>query len=101
MNYIGIWRFHSVGVINESGNLTYLNADEYLNSPMPYIDETDEEAIMSEMRERLYWLERRYEEIVNGVYGALNLDEIPEEVLEELSEISSEIYEIYDKHDIY
>ena len=48
MNYIGIWRFHSVGVINESGNLTYLNADEYLNSPMPYIDETDEEAIFDE-----------------------------------------------------
>ena len=56
---------------------------------------------MSEMRERLYWLERRYEEIISGVYSALNLDEIPEEILEELSEISSEIYEIYDKHDIY
>lgn len=55
----------------------------------------------NEMRDRLYWLERRYEEIVSGVYGALNLDEIPEEILEELSEISSEIYEIYDKHDIY
>ena len=50
---------------------------------------------MSEMCERLYWLERRYEEIINGVYSALNLDEIPEEILEELSEISSEIYEIY------
>lgn len=55
----------------------------------------------SEIRDRLYWLERRYEEIISGVYGALNLDEIPEEILEELSEISSEIYEIYDKHDIY
>ena len=55
----------------------------------------------NEMRDRLYWLERRYEEIVSEVYSALNLDEIPEEILEELSEISSEIYEIYDKHDIY
>ena len=52
MNYIGKWRFHSIGVINESGELIYLSAEEYLNSPMPYIDETDEEAITSEMRER-------------------------------------------------
>lgn len=39
MNYIGKWRFHSIGVINESGELIYLSAEEYLNSPMPYIDE--------------------------------------------------------------
>ncbi len=55
----------------------------------------------NEIRERLYWLERRYEEIISGVYGEMMLDEIPEEILEELSKISSEIYEIYDKHDIY
>ena len=41
MIYIGKWRFHSIGVINEAGNLTYMNAEEYINSPMPYIDETD------------------------------------------------------------
>ena len=29
MNYIGKWRFHSIGVINEAGNLTYMNAEEY------------------------------------------------------------------------
>ena len=34
MNYIGKWRFHSIGVINESGELIYLSAEEYLNSPM-------------------------------------------------------------------
>ena len=39
MNYIGKWRFHSIGVINEAGNLTYMNAEEYINSPMHYIDE--------------------------------------------------------------
>ena len=52
MNYIGKWRFHSIGVINESGELIYLSAEEYLNSPMPYIDETDEDAVADEMRER-------------------------------------------------
>ena len=49
MNYIGKWRFHSIGVINESGELIYLSAEEYLNSPMPYIDETDEEAVADEL----------------------------------------------------
>ena len=52
MNYIGKWRLHSIGVINESGELIYLSAEEYLNSPMPYIDETDEDAVADEMRER-------------------------------------------------
>lgn len=52
MNYIGKWRFHSIGVTNESGNLTYMNAEEYINSPMPYIDETDEDAIEDEIKER-------------------------------------------------
>ena len=28
MNYIGKWLFHSIGVINESGNLTYMSAEE-------------------------------------------------------------------------
>ena len=52
MNYIGKWRFHSIGIINESGNLTYMSAEEYLNSPMPYIDETDEDAAKDEIKER-------------------------------------------------
>lgn len=52
MNYIGKWRFHSVGVINESGNLTYMNTEEYINSPMQYIDENDKDAVSEELRER-------------------------------------------------
>ena len=51
-NYIGKWIFHSVGVMDEEGKFSYLNAEEYLNSPMPYIDENDEEAKASELRER-------------------------------------------------
>ena len=52
MNYVGKWRFHSIGVINESDSLTYISAEEYLKSPMPYIDETDEDAVNDEIRER-------------------------------------------------
>lgn len=29
MSYIGKWGFHSIGVINEADNLTYMNAEEY------------------------------------------------------------------------
>ena len=36
MSYIGKWRFHSIGVINEAGNLTYMNAEEYI--PFSYFD---------------------------------------------------------------
>ncbi len=52
MSYIGIWKFHSIGVINDGDELAYLNAEEYINSPMLYIDETDEEAVEDEIKER-------------------------------------------------
>lgn len=52
MNHIGIWKFHSIGVVNDENKLVYLNAEEYINSPMPYIDESDEEAVADEMKER-------------------------------------------------
>lgn len=52
MNYVGKWAFHSIGMINDNDEWIYLNAEEYLNSPMPYIDETDEEAVADEMKER-------------------------------------------------
>ena len=52
MNYVGRWKFHSMGVINDDNEWVYLNAEEYLNSPMPYVDETDEEAVADEMKER-------------------------------------------------
>ena len=52
MNHIGIWKFHSIGVVNDENKLVYLNAEEYINSPMPYIDESDENAVADEMKER-------------------------------------------------
>lgn len=52
MNYIGKWTFHSIGNMDENDKLVYLSAEEYLKSPMPYIDETDEEAVADEMKER-------------------------------------------------
>lgn len=51
MSYIGKWVFHSVGEFGEEG-IVYLNADEYLASPMPYVDENDEDAVADEMKER-------------------------------------------------
>lgn len=52
MNYIGRWKLNSVFTIGEDGEPLYLSTEEYLNSPMPYIDETDEEAVADEMKER-------------------------------------------------
>ncbi len=52
MSYVGKWTFHSIGVRDENDELVYLGAKEYLESPMPYIDETDPEAVGDEMRER-------------------------------------------------
>ena len=52
MKYTGKWIFHSVGVMGENGELTYMSVDEYINSPMMYIDETDEEAVADEIKER-------------------------------------------------
>ena len=53
MEYAGKWRFHSVGQIDDNGALVYMNAEEHLASPMPYIDETDEEAVADEIRRSL------------------------------------------------
>ncbi|MBE6613271.1 MAG: hypothetical protein E7632_12355 [Ruminococcaceae bacterium] len=52
MRYVGKWVFHSVGMMNDSDELVYLNAEEYLAAPMPYVDESDEEAVADEMKER-------------------------------------------------
>ncbi|MBQ9848240.1 MAG: hypothetical protein IJO64_04180 [Clostridia bacterium] len=51
MSFIGDWKFHSMGTLGENG-LEYMNAEEYLNSPMQYIDETDAEAVAQELLER-------------------------------------------------
>ena len=52
MNYIGRWVFHSIGTINENDEWIFMNGEEYLKSPMVYIDETDEEAVADEIKER-------------------------------------------------
>jgi len=52
MKYIGKWKFHSIAAWDDDGNKIYLNAQEYLNSPMPYVDESDEEAVADEINER-------------------------------------------------
>ena len=53
MSYLGKWKFHSIGTVDdETCERIWLNAEEYINSPMPYIDETDEEAVADEIKER-------------------------------------------------
>lgn len=53
MSYVGKWKFHSIGTVDDETNeRVWLNGEEYINSPMPYIDETDEEAVADEIKER-------------------------------------------------
>ena len=52
MKYVGTWAFHSIGVMNDKDEMEYLGAEEYIKSPMPYVDESDEEAVGDEIRER-------------------------------------------------
>ncbi len=52
MSYVGKWVFHSIGVVNENDEMVYLSAEDYLSSPMLYIDESDEESVAAELKER-------------------------------------------------
>ena len=52
MSYVGKWVFHSIGMVNDSDEVEFLSAEEYLKAPMPYIDESDEEAVADELKER-------------------------------------------------
>ena len=53
MSYVGKWQFHSIGTVDdETCERVWLNAEEYIKAPMPYVDETDEEAVADEMKER-------------------------------------------------
>lgn len=53
MSYVGKWKFHSIGTVDdETDERVWLNGEEYMNSPMPYVDETDEEAVADEIKER-------------------------------------------------
>ena len=43
MTYVGKWQFHSIGTVDdETCERVWMNAEEYMNSPMLYIDETDD-----------------------------------------------------------
>lgn len=52
MSYVGKWVFHSIGMVNDSDEVVFLGAEEYLKAPMPYVDESDEEAVADELKER-------------------------------------------------
>jgi len=52
MSYVGKWIFHSIGMVNDSDEMEFLSAEEYMKAPMPYIDESDEEAVADELKER-------------------------------------------------
>ena len=52
MSYVGKWVFHSIGMVNDSDEVVFLSAEEYLKAPMLYIDESDEEAVADELKER-------------------------------------------------
>ena len=52
MSYVGKWVFHSIGTVNDSDEMEFLSAEEYMKAPMPYVDESDEEAVADELKER-------------------------------------------------
>ncbi len=52
MTYTGKWKLHSVMTFDDDDMPVYLTPEEYLDSPMPYVDESDEEEVAHEMKER-------------------------------------------------
>lgn len=52
MNFAGKWVFHSIGTVNEKDEVVFMTADEYISSPMPYVDESDSDAVAEEINER-------------------------------------------------
>ena len=52
MSYVGKWVFHSIGMVNDSDEMVFLSAEEYLKAPMPDVDESDEEEVADELKER-------------------------------------------------
>lgn len=76
MNFTGRWIFHSIGAMNENDEIVYMNAEEYINSPMPYVDETDPEAVEDEIRERKQLTSTQLEVCADGkLYMLLPLPE--------------------------
>ena len=52
MSFTGIYKFKSIASFNENGELITYSPEEYLSSPMPYIDENDAEEVAHERKER-------------------------------------------------
>ena len=52
MRYLGKWIFHSIAGTKEDDEMVFLTAEEFLNSPMPYVDASDEEAVAEELQDR-------------------------------------------------
>ncbi len=86
MSYIGKWKFHSIGTVDdETCERLWLNAEEYMNSPMPYIDESDEEAVADEIKERKKTIGMLLEVCEDGkIYALMPLPEsVSKEEVEE------------------
>lgn len=92
MKYTGRWIFHSVGVMGENGELTYMSADEYINSPMMYIDETDEDAVTEEIKDRKQLTGSCVEVCEDG--NLYMLMPIPEEATQEMIDEAVEAGEL-------
>ena len=81
MRYVGKLVFHSIGMMNDSDEMVYLSAEEYLKAPMPYVDESDEDAVADELNERRQMIGGQIDVCEDGkLYMLLPL---PEEVSKE------------------
>jgi len=85
MSYIGKWVFHSVASRDDNDELIYMNAEEYLKAPMPYVDESDEEAVTDEMNERKKMIGAQIKVCEDGkLYMLMPLPEdVPQEEVDE------------------
>ena len=66
MDYVGNWQFHSIGTFGDEG-MEYLDAQAYLDSAMPYVDESDPEAVAEEMDERRKMIRTRVKVCPDGL----------------------------------
>ena len=96
MSYIGKWKFHSIGTFNEKDEFVYLNAEEYLAAPMPYIDESDEEAVADEIKERNRMIGSRISVCEDGkLYMLMPLPEgVPQSEVD--SAVAAGVIKLYD-----
>lgn len=96
MSYIGKWKFHSIGTFNEKDEFVYLNAEEYLAAPMPYIDESDEEAVADEIKEKNRMIGGRISVCEDGkLYMLMPLPEgVPQNEVD--SAVAAGVIKLYD-----